>query len=680
MLRPVFVLLALTGCDLTPNRGNAPIVPPEQLYLSIADQTLAPGVVGEPYDSAIRVSGGDPKYVFTQIDDLPGGLSLTSEGHVRGEPTQAGAFTFSVVAQDTKGRSKRALVSITIGLDPLLVACGDTIEGTFTTDAIGVDGRPDLDASGGVAWIAVELPEELTTRVELRFQNENNSTLWVEQPNEPIGSWELDDLYSPRTIEGGGVESVSTVDAGTDPSLTGFATQSLLPMVLVASGSGDWKLSVECSDGPVFTTLLQYPIEQGTGFAYDFDVYGADNNDIRIWTNDPLPDWMVWDEATGLVTSTTGLAETDGAWELTIHAETPDGRKRTERAIIGVYDVVDVPCGSSAPVEVTESYFDGEFYAYYDTKGFDVYRVDLASAAPSIVTLQATGSDAHYLGLAEPNPEWLNFYGGAERVYIDGDTALRVDPKTYPATRHFADATELYFSAGSIGSDFAGIEVTVECDFTPLPDLSAMPVLEVLEAVDVQLDAIGGEPPYAWGASGLPAGLQMQRDGRITGNTSLAGTFDVTLTVTDKNGLTGSADYPLQVGAEDACLGHKRVYCGESFSNEFIRAYYSDSGSKDSTRTFCIIDDSDRNIGIELYSEDGQYRVDIADPGIDDKDDVVDPLRSTYVAFVDKNAVEGVSLDPFSWPDIDDYQNLPIFITLRAYDPGEWTAHFVCTP
>ena len=92
-------------------------------------------------------------------------------------------------------------------------------------------------------------------------------------------------------------------------------------MVLVAQSPGDWALTVACTDGPVFVDLAQYPTELGQPLLYDYQVYG-DNAGIRIWTEDPLPDWMIWDEATGVIT---GTAEEPGAWEFTVIAESVVG-------------------------------------------------------------------------------------------------------------------------------------------------------------------------------------------------------------------------------------------------------------------------------------------------------------------------------------------------------------------
>jgi large repetitive protein len=52
------------------------------------------------------------------------------------------------------------------------------------------------------------------------------------------------------------------------------------------------------------------------------------------------------------------------------------------------------------------------------------------------------------------------------------------------------------------------------------------------------LTASGGQPPYAWTASGLPAGLSIGSDGTISGVPSRAGSYSVTATVTDADGAT----------------------------------------------------------------------------------------------------------------------------------------------
>lgn len=49
----------------------------------------------------------------------------------------------------------------------------------------------------------------------------------------------------------------------------------------------------------------------------------------------------------------------------------------------------------------------------------------------------------------------------------------------------------------------------------------------------VQLNATGGQAPYTWTATGLPAGLTCSTTGLISGTPTVNGTFSATITVTD---------------------------------------------------------------------------------------------------------------------------------------------------
>ncbi|MEQ1504166.1 MAG: Ig domain-containing protein [Myxococcota bacterium] len=668
----LLAVFGLVGC--LNDRGDKPVILPEQSYLDAPDQLLPAGIVGTPYDAAVTVAGGEPPYVWVVADDLglPAGLELSTDGHIAGTPAEAGSFSFALLTSDSAGRAKRVTVSLTIVLEPTTVQCGDTVRGSFVGNAYTADG-PDLTKFDSLAWLAVDLPDDLTTRVELAFDASAVSTLYVERPAEDVGSSNLDDHYVPYYLNPGFTDMTVPIDAGTVPSLTGYATQALLPMVLVAQSPGDWEMTVVCTDGPVFVDLAQYPTELGQPLLYDYQVYG-DNAGVRIWTEDPLPDWMIWDESTGVIT---GTAAEPGAWEFTVIAETADGRRREERTILGVYAVTDLTCGSSIPLEVEEGYFDGEFYAYYDPRGYSVYRIPLDAIDPSAITLEVTGSDGHYLGLSDPAPDWLKFYGGAERLYLNTPVAtIDIDPATYPAVDHFEDAGELYFSAGTIGTDRT-MTVTVTCDEGPRANLAALPVIQPLGEADAQFEAIGGTAPYGWSATGLPAGLILDPDGHLHGQSGAIGTYTVDLTVEDKLGASDTRSYTMYVGNDEACAPYRKVTCGGSIDGEFTAAYYNDANGPASTRTFCIVNDDDQALGYEIYSDDGELRVDVADPGASDVE-MFDEDQGTFVSWVDRDSTVGVPIDPYSWPDLDDYPDLPVLLSIRAYNPGSWTVHVVC--
>ncbi|HSU34048.1 MAG TPA: putative Ig domain-containing protein, partial [Propionibacteriaceae bacterium] len=60
--------------------------------------------------------------------------------------------------------------------------------------------------------------------------------------------------------------------------------------------------------------------------------------------------------------------------------------------------------------------------------------------------------------------------------------------------------------------------------------------------------ASGGTPPYSWSASGLPAGLRIDRGtGEVTGTPTIPGVYDVTVTAKDAADATGTATFKITV-------------------------------------------------------------------------------------------------------------------------------------
>ena len=78
----------------------------------------------------------------------------------------------------------------------------------------------------------------------------------------------------------------------------------------------------------------------------------------------------------------------------------------------------------------------------------------------------------------------------------------------------------------------------------PTVTTTSLPVGTIGVPYASSLDATGGLAPYSWSitAGTLPAGLQLTPGGTISGTPTLSGDYSVTVTVTDANQLTGSAD------------------------------------------------------------------------------------------------------------------------------------------
>jgi hypothetical protein len=62
--------------------------------------------------------------------------------------------------------------------------------------------------------------------------------------------------------------------------------------------------------------------------------------------------------------------------------------------------------------------------------------------------------------------------------------------------------------------------------------------------------ASGGVAPLTFAAAGLPAGVTLSAAGIFSGSPATAGSFSIVVTVTDSNGLTATATYPVTVAAK----------------------------------------------------------------------------------------------------------------------------------
>lgn len=71
-------------------------------------------------------------------------------------------------------------------------------------------------------------------------------------------------------------------------------------------------------------------------------------------------------------------------------------------------------------------------------------------------------------------------------------------------------------------------------------------------AYSAQANASGGTTPYTWAlvAGSLPTGLTLGSDGKISGTPSVAGTFNFTLGVTDKNAATDTQAVSMTIAAQ----------------------------------------------------------------------------------------------------------------------------------
>ena len=78
---------------------------------------------------------------------------------------------------------------------------------------------------------------------------------------------------------------------------------------------------------------------------------------------------------------------------------------------------------------------------------------------------------------------------------------------------------------------------------------SSLPTVQIGVAYNAQLAATGGAPPYTWSltSGSLPPGLTLASNGAIAGTATAAGTFDISVMVTDSLGTHQTASYSMSV-------------------------------------------------------------------------------------------------------------------------------------
>ena len=116
---------------------SAPAPPPV-----VTSATLPVGFVNVSYNTTIGASGGNGALTFSQgTGNLPPGLTLDSNGVLRGLPATAGTYSFSIVVTDADNLSSSGTFTLVIRPQPLAiitssplasVAVGSTVNVKFT--------------------------------------------------------------------------------------------------------------------------------------------------------------------------------------------------------------------------------------------------------------------------------------------------------------------------------------------------------------------------------------------------------------------------------------------------------------------------------------------------------------------------------------------------------------------
>jgi titin len=510
---------------------------------SITSPVLGGGEVGAPYVATPVVTYGTGPFTWTVTGgSLPAGLTLDpTTGEVTGTPIASGTATFTLVATDADGQQATQDESVTIAADPSItspVLAGGEVGVSYDATPAATSG------TGSYTWTVTDgsLPAGLTldpttgevtgipiasgtatftlvvTDTDGQQATQGESVTIAADPSitSPVlGGGEVGAPYvaTPVVTYGTGPFTWSVTDGSLPTGLTFDTATGEITGTASTSGPSTFTLVVTDTDGQQATqdesvTIAADPsitspiLPAGeTGVAYHVTPSVVHGTGPFTWsvTDGSLPTGLSLDPTTGEIT---GTPTTSGTATFTLVVTDADGRQATQDESI---DVANVPSITSPVLP------GGEVGAPY-------VATPVVSYGTGPFTWSVTGGSL--------------------------PAGLSLDPTTgeisgTPSTSGIVTFTLRVTDAGALTATQAE---TISIVAAPTAEGGGTLDGYVGVAVGDQLSASGGTGPYRWAVvtGTLPAGVVLSPSGAITGVPADAGTYVVTVTVTDVRGQVAS--------------------------------------------------------------------------------------------------------------------------------------------
>ncbi|MCZ2150976.1 MAG: putative Ig domain-containing protein [Bryobacterales bacterium] len=519
---------------------------------------LPQGLAGSFYVTALQASGGSGtgyQWSITQ-GALPAGLSLNPGGTINGTPSGASASAFTVQVIDSLGTTATKAVTLTVvtqGLSittvsPLpdapqnvpystvLTASGGTGSGyTFQVASGQLPAGLSLAPGGFISGTpTVAGPVTFTVQV-----NDNGGgvaskplTLTVVAPNLAITSTATlpsapaNQAYSTQLTASGGTQpyawslTVGTLPAGlalnpttgvisgtpTNAGLFNFTVQVKDTHNLTASAN----LSLQVVTFAITTQLLP---QASLNTTYTATLTAVGGSPAYTWSIvlGTLPRGLSLSAAAGQISGTPAQS---GTFPITVQVR--DSLGTTASAPFSL-----VVAGAGSLTIVTASLPSATLNAVYTQ------------------TLQVSGGTGPYT--------WLVTEGALPvGLALSGSTGVISGTPITTVGSPYNFVIRVTDSAGAFASRPFTIAITSNNALTI--STTTLPNGTLGTAYSAALTAGGGTSPYTWSATGLPSWLSLSTAGILSGMPTAAGTFNITVQVTDSAGQSISKALSITVG------------------------------------------------------------------------------------------------------------------------------------
>lgn len=466
-------------------RRQAPIdVEPLRI---LTESSLPAAFLRQPYPLAFAAEGGQTPYRWTASGDFPAGLNLTSEGKITGAPSDARRFTFNVTVATPQGESQSDTFSLAVSEQyppPPPVPPLRVLTRRIPDAVAQRDYYLTLAAQGGTPPYTWS-----ASGIPNWLRANSNAAAFAGKPGLlDIDSsrviWQVTDSRN-SSAQSDPMKLDVLPPAGRRPPPLRIKTQSL-PDARVAQA---YELAVAVEGGFPPYTWTSSAASTAIGVSF-ISTEGALRGTPTRAGNFSFPIIV------------TDAANQQASAELQLHI-------RPALLPIEILTNEKAPEGRA-----------GQPYnlALSAVGGYPPYRWQLtAGELPSGLTLN--DSTGRISGTLDKAGSWRNQFAvaDAEGQSPEEQLALEMTILTSRGVRQLIITTK------------------------------ALPTLLVSESADVTLACEGGAEPYQWQTPNtLPDGVRLE-SGRLVGEPSQAGTYDVQLIVNDASGETATAAFKLVV-------------------------------------------------------------------------------------------------------------------------------------
>jgi uncharacterized protein (TIGR03437 family) len=233
--------------------ANLTILISSSATLSISTTSLPSGLINQSYFAQINSVGGTPPVTFAFLSgSVPIGISLTPNGGLTGTPTATGAFTFVIRATDAASATADRTLQLFINSTTLTITTTSLPNGT-----VGQNYTSTLSATGGTtpysyALLSGNLPPGLnllsngtisgvptttgaytfTTRATDTANNNTTATLTINIANAPLN---ITTTALPAAIVGASYNAGLSAAGGTPPYAFVLSTGNLPPGITLSN-------------------------------------------------------------------------------------------------------------------------------------------------------------------------------------------------------------------------------------------------------------------------------------------------------------------------------------------------------------------------------------------------------------------------------------------------------------